>query len=42
MMFTEVSYTPRRWSTLRKTWETSVISLKMLGKMVMGEISMKI
>ncbi|MEO8332743.1 MAG: RIP metalloprotease RseP [Gallionella sp.] len=27
--------------SLRKTWETSVISLKMLGKMVLGEVSMK-
>ncbi|MDD2915737.1 MAG: RIP metalloprotease RseP [Gallionella sp.] len=42
-MFTEVSYTPLDALTrsLRKTWETSVISLKMLGKMVVGEISMK-
>lgn len=42
-MFTEVSYTPldALVRSLRKTWETSVISLKMLGKMVMGEISMK-
>jgi len=27
--------------SLHKTWETSVITLKMLGKMVMGEVSMK-
>jgi len=27
--------------SLRKTWETSVITLKMLGKMVLGEVSMK-
>ena len=42
-MFTEVSYGPYEAfiRSLRKTWETSVISLKMLGKMVMGEISMK-
>jgi regulator of sigma E protease len=42
-MLTEVSYGPFEAFTrsLRKTWETSVISLKMLGKMVMGEISMK-
>ncbi len=26
---------------LSKTWDTSVISLKMLGKMVLGEVSMK-
>lgn len=42
-MLTEVSYGPLEAFTLslRKTWETSIISLKMLGKMVMGEISMK-
>jgi len=42
-MLTEVSYGPFEAFTLslRKTWETSIISLKMLGKMVMGEISMK-
>jgi regulator of sigma E protease len=27
--------------SLRKTWETSAISLEMMGKMVMGEVSMK-
>jgi regulator of sigma E protease len=42
-MLTEVSYGPLEAFaiSLRKTWETSIISLKMLGKMVMGEISMK-
>ncbi len=42
-IFIEVSYGPLEALTqsLRKTWETSVISLKMLGKMVMGEVSMK-
>ena len=42
-MLTKVSYGPVEAFTraLRKTWETSVISLKMLGKMVVGEISMK-
>ena len=42
-MLTEVSYGPFEAFilSLRKTWETSIISLKMLGKMVMGEISMK-
>jgi len=42
-MFTEVSYGPldAMQQSLRKTWETSAISLKMLGKMVMGEVSMK-
>lgn len=40
---TEVSYGPLEalLQSLRKTWETSVISLKMLGKMVLGEVSMK-
>ncbi len=42
-MYTEVSYTPLAalGLSLRKTWETSVISLKMLFKMVVGEVSMK-
>lgn len=42
-MMTEVSYGPLAaiGQSLRKTWETSVISLKMLGKMVLGEVSMK-
>ena len=42
-MFTETSYGPLEAFaiSLRKTWETTIISLKMLGKMVMGEISMK-
>ncbi len=42
-MLTEVSYGPFEAfeRSLRKTWETAVISLKMLGKMVLGEISMK-
>ena len=42
-MLTEVSYSPVDALTrsLRKTWETSVISLKMLGKMVLGEVSIK-
>jgi len=42
-MFTEVRYGPLDALTqsLRKTWETSVISLQMMGKMVMGEVSMK-
>ena len=42
-MFTEVSYNPLDALTqsLRKTWETSIISLQMMGKMVMGEVSMK-
>ncbi|HZW24846.1 MAG TPA: RIP metalloprotease RseP [Gallionella sp.] len=42
-MLTEVSYGPFAafGQALRKTWETSVVSLKMLGKMVLGEVSMK-
>ena len=42
-MFTEVSYGPLKALTqsLRKTWETSAISLEMMGKMVIGEVSMK-
>jgi regulator of sigma E protease len=42
-MLTEVSYGPLDALTqsLRKTWETSAISLEMMGKMVMGEVSMK-
>ena len=42
-MFTEVRYSPLKALTqsLRKTWETSAISLEMMGKMVMGEVSIK-
>ena len=42
-LLTEVKYGPVEalLQSLRKTVETSVISLKMLGKMVMGEVSMK-
>ncbi|HEX5363268.1 MAG TPA: RIP metalloprotease RseP, partial [Gallionella sp.] len=42
-MQNEVSYNPVTALTLalRKTWETSVVSLKMMGKMVIGEISVK-
>ncbi len=42
-MFTEVSYAPVEAITqsIRKTWQTSIISLKMMGKLVMGEISAK-
>lgn len=42
-MFTEVSYPPAEalFRSLRKTWETTVVSLKMMGKMIIGEISMK-
>jgi len=42
-MLTEVSYPPfaALGQALRKTWETSALSLKMMGRMVMGQISMK-
>ncbi|MGA7595622.1 MAG: RIP metalloprotease RseP [Gallionella sp.] len=42
-MQVDVSYSPLKALTqsLRKTWETSAISLDMMGKMVMGEVSMK-
>jgi regulator of sigma E protease len=42
-MLTEVRYAPPTAfaHALRKTWETSAISLKMLGKMLLGEVSMK-
>ncbi|MBW8077996.1 MAG: RIP metalloprotease RseP [Gallionella sp.] len=42
-LLTEVSYGPMQAlsQSLRKTGETALISLKMLGKMVMGEVSMK-
>jgi len=42
-MFTEVSYGPLEalMQSLRKTWETTAISLKMMGKMVTGKVSMK-
>lgn len=42
-MLTEVSYSPvdALPEAVRKTWETSVFSLKMMGKMVVGEVSLK-
>lgn len=42
-MMTRVSHDPLAafGQSLRKTWETSFISLKMLGKMVLGEVSVK-
>ncbi len=42
-MLTTVSYSPvdALGQALRKTWETSMISLKMMGKMVVGEVSLK-
>ena len=42
-LLTDVSYSPAAALTesLRKTRDTSLISLKMLGKMLIGEVSMK-
>lgn len=42
-LFVEVSYPPveAAWQALRKTWETSSVSLKMFGKMLLGEVSLK-
>jgi regulator of sigma E protease len=42
-LLVEVNYAPAEAlaRSLRKTWETSTITLKMLGKMVLGEVSMK-
>ncbi len=42
-LLTEVRYAPLAalGQAVRKTWETSVLSLKMLGKMVLGEMSLK-
>jgi regulator of sigma E protease len=42
-LMTEVRYAPiaALSQAVRKTWETSAVSLKMMGKMVLGEISMK-
>ncbi|MFZ5524511.1 MAG: RIP metalloprotease RseP [Pseudomonadota bacterium] len=43
VLLVEVNYAPAEAlaRSLRKTWETSTITLKMLGKMVLGEVSMK-
>jgi regulator of sigma E protease len=42
-MMTQVSYNPARAlvQSLKKTWDTSTISLKMLGKMLVGEVSLR-
>ena len=39
----DVQYTPINalGQAMRKTWETSVVSLKMMGRMLMGQISLK-
>jgi regulator of sigma E protease len=42
-LMTDVSYPPLKalLEALRKTWETSVISLKMMGRMIVGQVSLK-
>lgn len=42
-LMTEVSYSPvvAFEQAVRKTWETSVVSLQMMGRMVMGQVSLK-
>jgi regulator of sigma E protease len=42
-MITEVSYPPLEAmpEAVRKTWETAIFSLKMMGKMLVGEVSLK-
>ncbi len=42
-LLTEVHYPPLAalGEAVRKTWETSAVSLKMMGKMVLGEVSLK-
>jgi regulator of sigma E protease len=42
-MMTRVKYPPLQAlpEALRKTWETAIVSLKMMGKMIVGEVSLK-
>jgi regulator of sigma E protease len=42
-LITEVHYSPVAafGEAMRKTWETSVVSLQMMGRMVMGQVSLK-
>ncbi|MCW5604035.1 MAG: RIP metalloprotease RseP [Burkholderiales bacterium] len=42
-VMTEVRYGPLEsvWKALYKTWDTSVFTLKMLGKMIVGDVSLK-
>lgn len=42
-MRTEVSYAPAAalLQALRRTWETTTVSLQMMGRMIMGEVSLK-
>ena len=42
-LLTEVRYSPIKalGQAVRKTWETSVVSLKMIGRMIVGQVSLK-
>jgi regulator of sigma E protease len=42
-MIADVSYGPLEsvWRAVAKTWETALFSLRMLGKMIIGEVSVK-
>ena len=42
-LMTNVSYSPVQalFQAVRKTWETSSVSLKMMGRMIIGEVSLK-
>lgn len=42
-LMTEVRYSPLKalGQAVRKTWETSVISLQMMGRMIVGQVSLK-
>ena len=42
-MFAVVRYGPAEglWKAVAQTWETSVLSLKMIGRMIIGEVSWK-
>ena len=42
-LMTEVSYSPLKalGQAVRKTWETSMVSLQMMGRMIVGQISLK-
>jgi regulator of sigma E protease len=42
-LMTEVSYSPlaAAGQAMKKTWETSIVSLKMMGRMIIGQVSLK-
>jgi regulator of sigma E protease len=42
-LMTEISYSPlaAAGQAVKKTWETSIVSLKMMGRMMMGQVSLK-